>query len=107
MPEVAVGLHVNAVTPLCKRTDSSRDQSQRGAAVAAIATVKACGADWSRAPRGRDGRLSEPIGEEQEESRNELENEVTAWVGDAGHRTGVSGKLSGGESSVSDQPGAL
>lgn len=69
-----MGSHVKAVTSLCKRTDSARGQSQRGAAVAVTASVEVGSAYWFRALWGRDGRLSGPIGEElEEEPREELE----------------------------------
>lgn len=59
-----MGSHVKALTPLYKRTDSTADQSQRGAAVTATAPLRAGIAYWFRTLWGRDGRLSEPIGKE-------------------------------------------
>lgn len=62
-----MGFHVKAMTTLYKRTDNTRNQSQRGAAAAATAYLEAVCIYWLRALSVRDGRLFGPIGVELEE----------------------------------------
>lgn len=83
---MAVVFHVNAMTSLCKRTDGTRGQSRRGAAVAVPALAKAGSVDWLRVPWRRDGQISGPTAAELDGAAG---NEVSGWVCDPGQSTGV------------------